>query len=419
MQKSPKNFGLIIPKIETREEGVEHLLGSIKRFRGLVVNPTGDWISFRPTEESQQRRNVDVFSCATFGTLNAIETLEYKLTGIRKNYSDRAIAILSGTTKAGNDPHKVAETIRKYGLVDEDIFPWDESIQTWEEYMTISDTKRNEIIREGKKWLAKWDFGHEWLWNQNDSLVIKRANLAEANTKGTTSVSVFGWLREGENGLYYKPGGAIDNHWTMNLSVKPNVFDSYFPFVKELHPDYNFLIGKVFYLTPAQPQLSILQKIVNILRQIIGLQKIQVEQVIAINEQDHPIDEDPIIPIDEVLPPPAPPKYDWSTPEAARHSVRVICDEEGLSVDMKNKLTETVKCESAFNPKATNKNNDGSADFGIAQFNDRYWIGAGKPIPSVEVALNNPEFCIRLMARQFKLGNAKFWVCFKRLYPNG
>ena len=168
MQKSPKNFGLIIPKIETREEGVEHLLGSIKRFRGLVVNPTGDWISFRPTEESQQRRNVDVFSCATFGTLNAIETLEYKLTGIRKNYSDRAIAILSGTTKAGNDPHKVAETIRKYGLVDEDIFPWDESIQTWEEYMTISDTKRNEIIREGKKWLAKRDFGKEWLSNQKD-----------------------------------------------------------------------------------------------------------------------------------------------------------------------------------------------------------------------------------------------------------
>ena len=107
-----------------------------------------------------------------------------------------------------------------------------------------------------------------------------------------------------------------------------------------------------------QSILSFFQRILNWIKERLGIISKQ------INELPKPI------PIDQPPPPPAPPisKYDWSTPELARHSVRVICDEEGLSVEMKNKLTETIKCESGFNPKAVGTNQNGTKDYGIIQF---------------------------------------------------
>lgn len=76
------------------------------------------------------------------------------------------------------------------------------------------------------------------------------------------------------------------------------------------------------------------------------------------------------------LPPPPHPTYDWSTPLAARHSVRVICDEEGLTVEEKNTLCATIGGESGWRTQAINHNRvDGkvvSTDFGICQWNDYY-----------------------------------------------
>lgn len=114
------------------------------------------------------------------------------------------------------------------------------------------------------------------------------------------------------------------------------------------------------------------------------------------------------------------PKYDWSNPEAARHSVRVICDEEGLSVTKKNILTACIKVESNFDPKAVhyNKGKDGkvwSADWGICQVNDYWNIGPNKPFPSVEYVLDNPEACVRWMVKMFLAGKEKLWAS----YTNG
>lgn len=266
-----KNTGLIIPEIETKEEGAEHLLGSIERFKGAIINHSGNWLAFQPLEEVQAKRNVDVQGCVSFGTLNAIETLEYKLTGVRPNYSDRALAILSGTTRAGNDPHKVCEAIRKYGLVPEEMLPFEESM-TWDEYYTISEEKRKEIEKEGQKWLDKWDFAHEWLWSKGVPVSEKVKRIREALTKGTIGLSVYGWMKD-ENGNYYKPNGVTDNHWAMGIVpdsefTKTTVFDSYDPFLKKLVEDYDCSIGKVFYLRLLPPgerqkNLSLFAKILQ------------------------------------------------------------------------------------------------------------------------------------------------------------
>jgi hypothetical protein len=121
-----------------------------------------------------------------------------------------------------------------------------------------------------------------------------------------------------------------------------------------------------------------------------------------------------------IPPPPETPKpvYLWDTPENARHSVRVICDEEGLSLADKNDLCACVQVESEFNPKALHRNRgaDGiqilSTDYGIVQVNDFYHIGPGKDFPSVDYVLNNPEACVRWMARLFKAGKQNLWASY-------
>jgi len=117
-----------------------------------------------------------------------------------------------------------------------------------------------------------------------------------------------------------------------------------------------------------------------------------------------------------------PPKYDWSTPDTVRQSIRVICDEEGLTVKQKNNLSATVHCESGYknliHPNMVN-GKVSTTDFGYFMINDWWHIGPGKDFPSTDYVMNNPEVVCRWMCRQWKAGNAKAWVCFsKGLYLN-
>lgn len=111
---------------------------------------------------------------------------------------------------------------------------------------------------------------------------------------------------------------------------------------------------------------------------------------------------------------PKPPGLLWDTPQNARHSVRVICDEEGLTWEQKNTLCATVGAESGWRPGAIGKPNvDGTRDYGIAQINSYWWIGEGKQFPSTEYVLENPAACIRWMCKQWKLGHRNWWVAYK------
>ena len=112
-----------------------------------------------------------------------------------------------------------------------------------------------------------------------------------------------------------------------------------------------------------------------------------------------------------------PPKYDWSTPEAARHAIRTICDEEGLTVKQKNDLSATVHCESGYknliHPNMVN-GKVSTTDFGYFMINDWWHIGKGKDFPSTDYVMQNPEAVCRWMCRQWKAGNAKAWVCYQK-----
>lgn len=422
-----KNHGLVLPeKIETREEGAEHILGE----GDPIINPTGQWKWLNG--EEQRRRGIETNGCTVFNTLRAIQTLIKFKTGIQVNYSDRYLANVAKfkgilDPRSGADPHKIAELIRTVaGCLREERLPWSDDIKTVDDYYDVKNL--TELMREGEQWYNEWEFRHKWVFN-GGTPQEKAVRLKDALTKGTVCLSGVAWVFDSVNQYYIKQVGERDGHWTglerydgENPIIEDSYPESEGDFEKVLAPNYDSNIAKVYYLTLAQPKLTLMSYILTRMSELISAMAALFKK----KQEAPPINFDlppPIVLHNEDIPPvhedPSPESisYLWDTFANARHSVRLIADEEGLSVDMKNKLCETIKCESGFNTKAEHKNSNGTTDYGICQYNSFWYIGTGKPIPSVEIALNDPEFCVRVMCRQFKKGHAKDWACYKRLYP--
>ena len=117
------------------------------------------------------------------------------------------------------------------------------------------------------------------------------------------------------------------------------------------------------------------------------------------------------------MPPLTPPVLDWSNRDAVRTSIRMIADQEGLTPEQKNTMSQVLHCESNYRTDIIHPNIVGgktmSTDFGVCQWNDYYH---GKEITPDE-ALHNPEKAVRLMCQYVKRGQIGQWVCYsKKLY---
>lgn len=120
-------------------------------------------------------------------------------------------------------------------------------------------------------------------------------------------------------------------------------------------------------------------------------------------EKEHQVDPLPVLPepvAAPILPPGMPPKpqYDFSTPKAAWHSVRVICDRYQLTLGQKDIVCACIYQESRFQNTAVGKNKS-STDWGIVQVNDTpgWHIGPGLQFPSVQYVIDNPEKAVKWM----------------------
>ena len=383
-----------------------------------IIQSDGQWDNFLPNEEIQVK-NFETFGCTVFNANNQIETQERRLYGLKPNYSDRALYIQVGIAPPGTDPQRVYESIRNQGLVNEEDMPW-ENLKSLEEYNQPKPLPKN-LIDKALSWLFNYVFKHEYLpWTSD---WIDKEVMKEVLKRSVLAVPVQAWAQKGDR--YIRIGQ--DTHWTTIYGYVEGAywkcFDSYPPFQKKLDWDFGFKYAKRIYLrkktekekeTELKAKLTILHKIVEALKKLIAIfQKKKVEEIISLDE----------ITVLEIIKE----KYKWDTPAAACHSVRVICDEEGLSVADKNLIAQVINCESGFNIKAKNDNKNSKAevtstDYGICQYNSYWYIGAGKPIASIEEALNNPEKCVRVMIGQFKKGRLKDWVCYShgkyRNYPS-
>lgn len=121
-----------------------------------------------------------------------------------------------------------------------------------------------------------------------------------------------------------------------------------------------------------------------------------------------PIDNAIIKPMDNILL--------WDK-DNARHSIRVMCDNAGLSLNDKNIITACIHVESNFDNTAKCENKDKndkvwSTDWGICQINDYWHVIKFHDFPSVQYIIDNPEKAVAYMIQCYKDGRINQWVSY-------
>lgn len=223
----------------------------------------GNWKDYLPQNEEQYRfAKFDTMSCVSFSALNCLEMqLNYLLEtqpnhksirwlydqgyvfgGNKVNFSDRFIAILSGTTARGNTLERVADTIRRVGLIPEDMLPF--GGETFEEYHGANIT--NQMILKGKEFLKRFEIGHEWVFWTDGELENYHEAIIENNLKqAPLQVAI-----------------PIPAGHALSLPNDKNFFDSYAPYYRRINKPINY--GFKFVIvpkdTPKQKPFGVLKR---------------------------------------------------------------------------------------------------------------------------------------------------------------
>lgn len=240
-----KRFGFI-PDVE---EETDLILGAIG---GDFLQDNADWRGFLPVFE-RQRKRVETQSCVTFATTSIMEMLYKRKYGVEPNYSDRFTSKLSGTTKSGNTPKKVASSVRHDGVIREQFWPFTD-IETWEEYFAATPSK---LIKKGLSWLGRHSLEYEYVYRRG-SIESKRTLLKWALRYSPVGISVFAWVQK--DGVYYKPEGARDNHYCVLVAYEgdnPIVWDSYEENLKKLDENYEFTYALRYSLERGEAKKSL------------------------------------------------------------------------------------------------------------------------------------------------------------------
>ncbi|MCF7836024.1 MAG: hypothetical protein K9M15_02790 [Candidatus Marinimicrobia bacterium] len=253
--KNKKQYGFIEPVIEE-----DHfILGADNSLPRYVINPSGDWseyVTFEP-----QRKQFETYNCTAFGTIKCVQILLNKL-GEDSNFSDRFLGVCAGTKAGGNDPHTVAQAIRHNGLIPETMLPFSSDLQTIDEYYSFKGADENKCRKEGLKWLDRYSFGHEWVFNGKTD----KAKMIDSLRYSPLGVSVCAWRKQGD--LYVKWKNETDNHWTVAVVGYEKdkywlIADSYLDDgepIKKLAWDYPFQYCKRYNISKKlKQQLSFLE----------------------------------------------------------------------------------------------------------------------------------------------------------------
>lgn len=395
---NPKNYGFLEPTIQPKDwhEGKIELKFGAQQ----VLQENGQWDTFLPETEAQVKKT-ETSNCTGFATNNALEIIMARRFGGLYDYSDRATGILAETRPPGNDPNKVIEAVRDNGLLPEADLPFSDDITSPDQYYSPSPLP-SALLTKCKLFLKTYTIAHEWVTNDPASLMrnLKYSPLG---------VSVFAWAKDGD--LYYKPAGEKDNHWTLCVGYKENeywlIFDSYTDEgspIKKLRWDYQFGYVKKYSVIdqPTPEQISILQKILAKLAEVLKLLFLQSEQI----KQNLPVID--AIP-NELIAPETKPKtlYEWDTKEHIKASIKKIALEYGVDGQL---ACNVAQCESGLDIRAVRTNTNKTKDRGLYQWNN-YW----HPEITDEIAFD-PEQATRLFCKAVKAGNLSWWNSSKKCW---
>lgn len=263
--------------------------GALKaKYHTEPLQPDSDWSRYLPTAEEQSTPSIETNSCVSFGTNNAIEMYRKRVFDLDFNLSDRFVAKQSGTDPLnGNTPKKVADTIRHNWSCFEDEWAFTKEMTVTEFFASIPQKLISLATGRG----AEYEFGYEY---------VSLSDVREALKYSPLGMSVPAWHEK--DGVYYRPEGARDNHWVVCYGIKENgnllIFDTYFPYLKEVRADVKPYVIMSYYLKRQVVQETFWQKFCAII------------EAIFIGEKPVYPDDPPITP-EPVKPKPVEPKKDY------------------------------------------------------------------------------------------------------------
>lgn len=219
-----------------------------------------------------QNIGFETYSCVSYSALNCIETLmnfkikkgefsEINIKWLKDNgyfndeekidFSDRFLAIMSGTTKQGNSCDNVAEVIRKKGLIPESDFPMGgKNFEQYHEKKLITDS----MLNKGQEFLKRFTVQHDFILIQGSKVTpIQALSYYTLSCPIQVTAPVCpGWHNEKVKACPLQ----ISQHATMTCGVFAyyDQLDQYKPFFKELALDYPLLWGKRYDIIENVPE---------------------------------------------------------------------------------------------------------------------------------------------------------------------
>lgn len=246
-----------------------------------VLFPKKNPDAYRSKGERQRRENSEeTMACTNYASCNDLEIIMNRMKEMVKNgeandvikslvkifeyfelydengeanLSDKFQAIVSGTSRRGNNFNNNCDAFRKYGIIAEKFCPTPEKY-TWDEYYA----KPSQLAYDkGKEFLEYVEINHEWCYPavDNDHLLY---------SPSTTSVYAGGdWNSET---VHYKPAYP-HNHAVVRDGMEQGkydkIFDSYPPFNKKTSWDYGLGKGKIFTFTLKKDPRNLVYKFIE------------------------------------------------------------------------------------------------------------------------------------------------------------
>jgi hypothetical protein len=234
-----KNQGFIWNKLAPED----WLLGDLPEEHPVLCKD-GNWTKWLVEKEYQSSKYLRTSACVSYSKLNQIEMLFKRLYGIEINFSDRFTAKQSGTKQGyGNTGKKVADSVRKDGLILEEYYGWDkDKVRTGDEYYkTIPES----LQVRAKGILNNFNFNYWYVWERKEE--DQRVSLMRALRYCPVQVFIkaYGPLRKG---VYQRISGG-SNHAVLLFNYKEGewweIYDHYDAVVKRLAWNYRITSGQI------------------------------------------------------------------------------------------------------------------------------------------------------------------------------
>lgn len=227
-------FGLIRENI--LDERDWHFGGytGIMNDEALVVD--GQWDLWLPTLEVQRNQYFETMACVSFASANAIEALLNRKYSLDANYSDRALAKMSGTKKTGNSMSIVADTVRNKGLIGEHYWPFDiDAIKTWDEFY---ETIPADILARAEEFLGEYEITWEWVFSADPE------KIKEALKYAPLATAIYAYTPTNADGYYMRLENTWPNHLVLLYGYEDGqywkIYDQYTNCYKKMAWDFNF-----------------------------------------------------------------------------------------------------------------------------------------------------------------------------------